>query len=140
VKFSFVTATISCSHEQHEQGREQLIFFRWQQNCCNLLLRLTTKHDFENLDYASLRPSSNSTLRRLSRLFLRRSVKSCHILLSDDGSVKLSGNRNVVSMLNADGRPSKVHDYPKHDPYLLPWLSPEILAQVFNFIILSNFC
>ncbi|XP_076824418.1 STE20-related kinase adapter protein alpha-like isoform X2 [Clavelina lepadiformis] len=61
--------------------------------------------------------------------YIHRGVKARHILLSSNGRVKLSSNRSMISMLNEKQRRKNVHDFPKHDIYLLPWLSPEILQQ-----------
>ena len=62
-------------------------------------------------------------------------MKASHILVSGDGRVKLSGNRNVISMVNSEQQIHNVHDFPKHDTQLLPWLSPEILQQVMFWFI-----
>ena len=64
-----------------------------------------------------------------------RAVKACHVLVSGNGRIKLSGNRNLISMINSEQRTRKVHDFPKHDTQLLPWLSPEILQQVSHTVI-----
>lgn len=63
-------------------------------------------------------------------MYLFRGVKACHILVSGEGQIKLAGNRNMVSMNNKQHQTGSVHDFPKHDTHLLPWLSPEILQQV----------
>nr|CAB3266662.1 STE20-related kinase adapter protein alpha [Phallusia mammillata] len=61
--------------------------------------------------------------------FIHRNVKASHILLSDNGVVKLCGHRNVITFLSKEYRIQKVYDFPKHDSMLLPWLSPEVLKQ-----------
>ena len=57
-----------------------------------------------------------------------RAVKASHILLNSDGNVCLSGLSYSLLLPKENGI---AHDYPKHAVQMLPWISPEILQQVF---------
>ncbi|XP_039266620.2 STE20-related kinase adapter protein alpha-like [Styela clava] len=64
-----------------------------------------------------------------SMRLIHRGIKGSHILVSKTGAVKLTGHRNVIELTREGVQVRKVHDFPKHDTSLLPWLSPEILQQ-----------
>lgn len=68
-----------------------------------------------------------------------RGVKASHILLSGEGCVYLSGLHSVYSMMREGKRMRVVFDMPHHSPALLPWLSPELLRQVRNLQINTQF-
>jgi len=74
-----------------------------------------------------------SVLKGLSYLhylgLIHRGIKASHIFISDNNVVKLGGNRNLISTINAVGKSKTIYDYPKHATTSLPWLSPEILQQ-----------
>lgn len=67
-----------------------------------------------------------------------RGVKASHILLSGEGRVYLSGLHSVYSMMREGKRMRAVFDMPHHSPALLPWLSPELLRQVWTVTSVSK--
>lgn len=60
-----------------------------------------------------------------------RSVKASHVLISADGQVCMSGLRSIFSLIRHGQRAKVVHDFPQFSIKVLPWLSPEVLQQVF---------
>lgn len=62
----------------------------------------------------------------------RRSVKASHVLISADGQVCVSGLRSIFSLIRHGQRARVVHDFPRYSVKVLPWLSPEVLQQVFR--------
>ncbi len=63
-------------------------------------------------------------------IILNRAVKGCHILVSSDGRVCLTGLRYCIPMWNEEHRRSAVHSFPDHAVAILPWIAPEVLDQV----------
>lgn len=61
-----------------------------------------------------------------------RSVKASHVLISADGQVCMSGLRSIFSLIRHGQRARVVHDFPQYSVKVLPWLSPEVLQQVFQ--------
>lgn len=61
-----------------------------------------------------------------------RSVKASHVLISADGQVCMSGLRSIFSLIRHGQRARVVHDFPQYSVKVLPWLSPEVLQQVFH--------
>lgn len=70
-------------------------------------------------------------IKRLSRVACR-SVKASHVLISADGQVCMSGLRSIFSLIRHGQRARVVHDFPQYSVKVLPWLSPEVLQQVFH--------
>lgn len=65
-------------------------------------------------------------------LVVCRSVKASHVLISADGQVCMSGLRSIFSLIRHGQRAKVVHDFPQYSVKVLPWLSPEVLQQVFH--------
>lgn len=65
------------------------------------------------------------------QLYIHRSVRASHVLLSDNGSVRLSGLRSAAPLVLRGRRQRRLHTLPPHDPdnANLMWLSPELLEQ-----------
>jgi len=61
--------------------------------------------------------------------YIHRAVKGCHILVSSDGRVCLTGLRYCIPMWNEEHRRSAVHSFPDHAVAILPWIAPEVLDQ-----------
>lgn len=61
-----------------------------------------------------------------------RSVKASHVLIAADGQVCMSGLRSIFSLIRHGQRARVVHDFPQYSVKVLPWLSPEVLQQVFH--------
>ncbi|XP_033105789.1 STE20-related kinase adapter protein alpha-like [Anneissia japonica] len=61
--------------------------------------------------------------------FIHRSIKSSHILLSQNGRILMTGLSTAVNMVKDGQRLRAVHDFPTHAVKNLPWLAPEILEQ-----------
>lgn len=61
-----------------------------------------------------------------------RSVKASHVLISAEGQVCMSGLRSIFSLIRHGQRARVVHDFPQYSVKVLPWLSPEVLQQVFH--------
>lgn len=77
-------------------------------------------------------------------LFVCRSVKASHVLISADGQVCMSGLRSIFSLIRHGQRAKVVHDFPQYSVKVLPWLSPEVLQQVFHYFnhsfIICGYC
>ena len=67
-----------------------------------------------------------------------RSVRASHILISAEGHVCLSGLRFSYSMLQSGKRSKVVHDFPENYVNSLLWASPELLEQVFRYLVKSD--
>ena len=67
---------------------------------------------------------------------IHRSIKTEHFLLTEAGSIVVSGFRSAIQVENTRGTMSHIpnlFDYPKHvvsGPDCINWLSPEFLSQV----------
>ncbi|XP_071958492.1 STE20-related kinase adapter protein alpha-like [Antedon mediterranea] len=61
--------------------------------------------------------------------FIHRSIKSSHILLSQNGHIVVTGLNTVVSMVKDGQRLRAIHDFPSKAVKNLQWLAPEILEQ-----------
>ncbi|XP_078481856.1 STE20-related kinase adapter protein alpha [Ciona intestinalis] len=113
-----------------ENGKLYVVSEMMDYGSCTDLIESHFKYGLPELVIAyTLREVLNALEYIHSLQCIHRGVKASHIVLSSDGSVKLSGHRNMISVLNKDFRSAPVHDYPRHDTFLLPWLSPEILQQ-----------
>ncbi|XP_049868409.1 STE20-related kinase adapter protein alpha [Pectinophora gossypiella] len=65
------------------------------------------------------------------QLYIHRSVRASHVLLSTSGSVRVSGLRSAGSLVVRGRRHKQLHQLPPpdHDNANLMWLSPELLEQ-----------
>ncbi|XP_047987536.1 STE20-related kinase adapter protein alpha [Leguminivora glycinivorella] len=65
------------------------------------------------------------------QLYIHRSVRASHVLLSENGSVRLSGLRSAAPLVLRGRRQRRLHTLPPPDPdnANLMWLSPELLEQ-----------
>lgn len=61
--------------------------------------------------------------------FVHRSVRAKHFLIHENGLVKLSGLRSVVSMMKDGSRMKSLHGHFPHTVDNICWLAPEVLAQ-----------
>ncbi|XP_064390900.1 STE20-related kinase adapter protein alpha-like [Halichondria panicea] len=61
--------------------------------------------------------------------FVHRSVRAKHFLIHENGQVKLSGLRSVVSMMKDGSRMKSLHGHFPHTVDNICWLAPEVLAQ-----------
>lgn len=59
-------------------------------------------------------------------------MKASHVLIAADGQVCMSGLRSIFSLIRHGQRARVVHDFPQYSVKVLPWLSPEVLQQVFR--------
>uniref|UniRef100_H2Y9J9 Protein kinase domain-containing protein n=1 Tax=Ciona savignyi TaxID=51511 RepID=H2Y9J9_CIOSA len=113
-----------------ENGKLYVVYDMMDYGSCTDLIEAHFKYGLPELVIAYILREILKALRYIHSLhFIHRGVKASHILVSSDGRVKLSCHRNMITVLNKDYRTTPVHDYPKHDTFLLPWLSPEILQQ-----------
>ena len=62
-------------------------------------------------------------------VFNCRSIKAKHFLISEDGVVKLSGLRSMISMINEGTRQKALHGHFTSTVDNICWLAPEVLAQ-----------
>ncbi|CAL8288221.1 unnamed protein product [Boreogadus saida] len=65
--------------------------------------------------------------------YVHRSVKASHVLIAADGQVCMSGLRSIFSLIRHGQRAKVVHDFPPYSVKVLPWLSPEVLQQGYDF-------
>ena len=63
------------------------------------------------------------------RTYLCRSIRAKHFLISEDGVVKLSGLRSMISMINEGTRQKALHGHFSSTVDNICWLAPEVLAQ-----------
>lgn len=61
--------------------------------------------------------------------YLHRSIRAKHFLISEDGVVKLSGLRSMISMINEGTRQKALHGHFSSTVDNICWLAPEVLAQ-----------
>ncbi|CAI8034428.1 STE20-related kinase adapter protein alpha [Geodia barretti] len=61
--------------------------------------------------------------------FVHRSVRAKHFLIHEDGIVKLSGLRSVVSMIEDGARVKALHGHFTGTVDNICWLAPELLSQ-----------
>ena len=58
-----------------------------------------------------------------------RSIRAKHFLISEDGSVKLSGLRSMISVISEGARQRSLHGHFSSTVDNICWLAPEVLAQ-----------
>lgn len=61
--------------------------------------------------------------------FVHRSIRAKHFLINDQGVVKLSGLRSVVSLIQGGSRKKSLHGHFSGTSDNICWLAPEVLAQ-----------
>ncbi|KAI5642758.1 protein kinase domain-containing protein [Phthorimaea operculella] len=72
------------------------------------------------------------------QLYIHRSIRASHVLVSSSGGVRVSGLRSAGSLMVRGRRQRQLHNLPPpdHDNANLMWLSPELLEQVMLSIII----
>ncbi|KAJ2950250.1 hypothetical protein O0L34_g11612 [Tuta absoluta] len=65
------------------------------------------------------------------QLYIHRSIRASHVLVSSSGVVRVSGLRSAGSLMVRGRRQKQLHNLPPpdHDNVNLMWLSPELLEQ-----------